>query len=98
MSPDDLREETKRGIDSLLDLVLDAQSKCETPMFSRSEAFQLIHAALRGCSVSADSTLAAYATTMILGTLGLKFWTFDEYEAQVCRRAIRPSSLTGDEV
>jgi hypothetical protein len=98
MTPENLREETKRGIDCLLDLVIDAQSKCETPLFSRSEAFQLIHAALRGCSVSADSTLAAYATTTILGTLGLKFWTFDEYEAQVCRRTIRPSSMNGDEV
>jgi hypothetical protein len=98
MTPENLREETKRGIDCLLDLVIDAQSKCETPLFSRSEAFQLIHAALRGCSVSADSTLAAYSTTTILGALGLKFWTFDEYEAQVCRRAIRPGSWNGEEV
>ena len=92
ISPDEMREEMKRGIDSLLDLVF-AQSTSETPLYSRSEAFELIHAALRVCTVSAESTLAAYATTTILDMLGLKFWTFDEYEAQVCRRAIRPINL-----
>jgi hypothetical protein len=96
MTPDDLREETKRCIDSLLDLVLGDKSQSETPLFSRNDAFQLINAALQGFSVSADSTLAAYAIATMLDTLGLKFWTFDEYEAQVCRRAIRPISLNDD--
>jgi hypothetical protein len=66
-------------------------------LFSRSEAFQIIHAALRGYSLSAESTLAAYVTTSILAILGLKFWTFDEYEAQACQKAIRPGRLNGDE-
>ena len=96
MSPDDLREETKRCVDALLDLVLDGKSQRETPLFSRTNAFQLINAALQGFSVSADTTVAAYATKTIVDTLGLKFWTFDEYEAQVCRRAIRPISLNDD--
>lgn len=61
--------------------------------YSREQAASIIHAALWGYGVREDSTAGAYAASNLFEAIGIKWWTFDDDEAALCRdgynRALR---------
>jgi hypothetical protein len=68
-------------VSALLDEHKDTYPPDEPRFYSREQAAAIIHAALWGYSVRADSTAGCYAGTNMFEALGLKWWTFDEDDA-----------------
>ena len=69
-------------IEALLDTQKDAYPSDVARFYSRDTAAALIHAAIWGYSVRADSTAGVYAAGNIFEALGLKAWSFDAEEAK----------------
>jgi hypothetical protein len=73
-------------VGALLDEQKDVYGPEVERFFSREKAAAIIHAAIWGYGVRADSTAGAYAAMNLFDALGLKGWTFDQQEADALER------------
>lgn len=82
MSWSQMNHRIAEQVDALLDTQKDAYPPDVARFYSRDTAAALIHAAIWGYSVRADSTAGVYAAENLFEALGLKAWSFDAEEAK----------------